>query len=62
MNSLIIKAHPRADGFTHQIAETYKKKLKIVFTATKCINVEKSLHSGKISALATKCDLSLITL
>jgi len=26
MHSLIIKAHPRADGFTHQIAETYKKK------------------------------------
>jgi len=26
MHSLIIKAHPRTDGFTHTIAETYKKK------------------------------------
>jgi NAD(P)H dehydrogenase (quinone) len=26
MHSLIIKAHPRTDGFTHKIAETYKKK------------------------------------
>lgn len=26
MHSLIIKAHPRADGFTHTIAETYKQK------------------------------------
>ena len=26
MNILIVKAHPRANGFTHQIAETYKKK------------------------------------
>lgn len=26
MHSLIITAHPRTDGFTHQIASTYKKK------------------------------------
>lgn len=26
MHSLIITAHPRADGFTHQIATTYKNK------------------------------------
>jgi NAD(P)H dehydrogenase (quinone) len=25
MHSLIIKAHPRADGFTHAIADTYQK-------------------------------------
>ena len=26
MHSLIIKAHPRADGFTHRIADVYKAK------------------------------------
>jgi putative NADPH-quinone reductase len=26
MHSLIIKAHPRADGFSHRIAEKYKMK------------------------------------
>lgn len=26
MHSLIIKAHPRADGFTHKIAQSYKEK------------------------------------
>ena len=26
MHSLIIKAHPRSDGFTHQIAESYRTK------------------------------------
>ena len=26
MHSLIIKAHPRSDGFTHQIVESYKAK------------------------------------
>ena len=28
MHSLIIKAHPRADGFSHRIAESYKEKVE----------------------------------
>ena len=28
MNTLIIKAHPRTDGFTHRIAESYKSKME----------------------------------
>ena len=28
MHILIIKAHPRADGFSHRIAEKYKMKQK----------------------------------
>ena len=28
MHSLIIKAHPRSDGFTHIIADSYKEKIE----------------------------------
>ncbi len=41
MHSLIIKAHPRVDGFTHIIAETYK---------------EKSEKSGNTATILDLCD------
>jgi NAD(P)H dehydrogenase (quinone) len=44
MHSLIIKSHPRADGFTHSIASSYKSKIEKTGNTATILDLCESTH------------------
>lgn len=57
MNILVIKSHPRASGFSHQIAETYKKKQELAGNTVEILDLTLAENQQSYSSFSDETHL-----